>query len=154
MSADEIFEQIEFEIQQIDRLFEIYADLLQRVQDKTPDVVELTAIASVLHSFYNGLESIFSMVAKGIDGDIPEGAESHRSLLALMIRPGLHRPPLLTLHTAGRLTDYLGFRHFYRHSYSFFLEWEKLEKLVTPLEEVWAQVKGEFVAFLQAIRSM
>jgi hypothetical protein len=33
----------------------------------------------------------------------------------------------------------LGFRHFYRHGYSFFLEWDELEELVTPLAEVWDQ---------------
>jgi hypothetical protein len=45
----------------------------------------------------------------------------------------------------------MGFRHFYRHSYSFFLEWEELEKLVTPLAEVWAQTKRELQLFLDSL---
>ena len=52
---------------------------------------------------------------------------------------------------AYRLADYLGFRHFYRHSYSFFLEWDELEKLVTPLAEVWDQTKGELELFLVSL---
>jgi len=51
------------------------------------------------------------------------------------------RGPVLTVGTAHQLVSYLGFRHFYRHSYSFFLEWGELEKLVTPLAEVWEQTK-------------
>jgi len=54
---------------------------------------------------------------------------------------------------AHRLADYLGFRHFYRHSYSFYLEWEEVEKLVMSLEEVWEQAKGELQAFLDSLGS-
>jgi hypothetical protein len=45
----------------------------------------------------------------------------------------------------------LGFRHFYRHSYSFFLEWGELEELVTSLAEVWDQVKDELQLFLDSL---
>ena len=57
----------------------------------------------------------------------------------------------MTTETAHRLADYLGFRRFYRHSYSFFLEWDELEKLVTLLPEVWVQVKGELQLFLDGL---
>lgn len=74
-------EQINFEIGQIERLFEEYADLLKQ---KEPTLVELTAMASVLHSFYSGLENIFLSAAKGIDKDIPSGEGWHRKLLRQM----------------------------------------------------------------------
>lgn len=54
---DKIISQIEFEISQIDQLFIAYSDLLERAQNNTPDLVEVTAVASVLHSFYNGLKT-------------------------------------------------------------------------------------------------
>lgn len=54
--VDKVISQVEFEIGQIDQLFESYADLLEQAQKKTPDLVEVTAMASVLHSFYNGTE--------------------------------------------------------------------------------------------------
>lgn len=58
------------------------------------------------------------------------------------------RGPVLTAETAYFLADYLGFRHFYRHSYSFFLDWDELEKLVVPLAKVWDRVKDELYLFL------
>jgi hypothetical protein len=61
------------------------------------------------------------------------------------------REKVLTINTAHRLADYLGFRHFYRHSYSFFLEWDELEKLVTPLAGVWEQTKVELELFLNSL---
>jgi len=146
-------EQINFEIGQIDRLFEEYADLLKQAQRKEPSLVELTAMASVLHSFYSGLENIFLSVAKGIDQDIPAGAEWHRKLLKQMTEATPNREPLLSVRVFQQLIEYLGFRHFYRHSYSFFLNWERLELLVTPLPEIWEQTRDEIQQFLKQIET-
>lgn len=62
-----------------------------------------------------------------------------------------NRNAVLTAATSERLGEYLGFRHFFRHSYSFFMEWDELEKLVTPLEEVWAQTKKELQLFIDGL---
>ncbi|NLW55485.1 MAG: hypothetical protein GX050_02470 [Firmicutes bacterium] len=67
MSNERIKSQIQFQIQQIDKLLKMYSQLLKECREKEPDLVEITAIASVLHSFYNGLENIFEIIAKRID---------------------------------------------------------------------------------------
>jgi len=103
--------------------------------------------------FYNGLENIFLSIAKGIDEDVPVGSQWHSDLLIRMTGSTENRGSVLTVETAQRLNDYLGFRHFYRHSYSFFLAWNKMEKLVTPLSEVWKQAKGELQLFLESLSS-
>ncbi|MBI3537838.1 MAG: hypothetical protein HY070_09805, partial [Chloroflexi bacterium] len=78
MSASDkkVISEIEFEISQIEQLLATYADLLKRAQDRSPDTVEIAAIASVLHSFYNGIEKIFLSVAKAMDASIPLGERS------------------------------------------------------------------------------
>jgi hypothetical protein len=118
-----------------------------------PDLVEITALASVLHSFYNGLENIFLSIAKGIDADVPTGSQWHRDLLAQMAQSTSNRAPVLTVETAHQLADYLGFRHFFRHSYSFFLDWNEMERLILPLHEVWMQVKTELQLFVDKLDS-
>lgn len=142
---------MKFEIEQIDNLFEAYAGLLDRVQKHSPDLVEVTAVASILHSFYNGLENVFLSIAKEIDGDVPATTQWHRDLLTRMTKAGSNRGPALSVDAAHQLAGYLGFRHFYRHSYSFFLEWDELEKLVTPLTEVWERTKRELLMFLDSL---
>lgn len=151
--AEKVAAQVTFEIEQIDRLLTVYADLLERVQQRTPDLVEVAAIASVVHSFYNGLENIFLSIAKGLDQQVPTGSQWHRDLLVQMSQQTANRGGVISTELARKLADYLGFRHFYRHSYSFFLEWEELKKLVTPLREVWAQVKEELDEFLESLKS-
>ena len=80
----EVISQVTFEIEQIDQLFLVYVDLLERARQGTPNLVEMTVMASVLHSFYNGMENIFLSIAKGIDSEVPTGSQWHRDLLVKM----------------------------------------------------------------------
>lgn len=145
--------QVRFEIRQIDQLLAVYADLIERAQRGTPDRVEVAAIASVLHSFYNGLENTFLSVAKGLDQEVPTGSQWHRDLLVQMSQETAKRGRVISADLARRLADYLGFRHFYRHSYSFLLEWEELRELIAPLRELWTQVKEELTGFLKSVEA-
>jgi hypothetical protein len=149
--AEKVISQVTFEIGQIDQLLAAYRDLWERAQQGTPALVEMTAMASVLHSFYNGLENIFLSIAKGLDPEVPAEAQWHRDLLRQMTQETGNRSRVISAELVQKLTDYLGFRHFYRHSYSFFLEWEELEKLVTALPEVWDQAKKELHEFLASL---
>jgi hypothetical protein len=142
---------VNFEIGQIDQLLAAYADLLERVCHHIPDLIELTALASVLHSFYNGLENIFLAIAKGLDQQVPAGSQWHRDLLVQMAKATANRNRVLSEELARKLADYLGFRHFYRHSYSFFLEWYEMRELVAPLQSLWTRVKGELGEFLEQL---
>lgn len=149
--AEKVVSQVTFEIGQIDQLLAAYRDLWERAQQGTPALVEMTAMASVLHSFYNGLENIFLSIARGLDPAVPAEAQWHRDLLRQMTQETGNRSRVISAELVQKLTDYLGFRHFYRHSYSFFLEWEELEKLVTALPEVWDQAKKELHEFLASL---
>ena len=152
--AEKVASKVQFEINQIDRLFSVYADLLERAAQTPPDSIEIAAIASVLHSFYNGVENIFLIIAKGIDQEVPSGGQWHRDLLIQMTQETPKRKHVISTELAQRLADYLGFRHFYRHSYTFFLEWSEMEKLVLPVREVWEQVKQELLQFLDTLGSV
>lgn len=152
MSIEQIESQIRFEIQQIDKLFDIYGTLLTSCGHKEPDLVEITAMASVLHSFYNGLEKLFEIIAKRIDDRPFLGEQWHKNLLSEMATPTPRRNPVISEGLKEKLVGYLGFRHFFRHSYSFFLEWEELNRLVIPLDEVWNEVKMEVESFLKKIK--
>ena len=148
-----VITQVKVEIEQVDQLFFIYADLLQRVQERAPDLIEITAMASVLHSFYNGLENIFLSIAKELDKKSPAGSQWHRDLLIQMTKQTEKRNSVISAEMSQRLVDYLAFRHFYRHSYSFFLEWDELKKLVTSIKEFWTDLKKEIYEFLTTLES-
>lgn len=97
--TEKVASQVQFQIEQIDHLFESYAGLLEKGGRDRPDLIEVTALASVLHSFYNGLENIFMSIAKGIDSHVPTSANWHRDLLTQMTESNLKRGPVLKVET-------------------------------------------------------
>ncbi|MCL4264921.1 MAG: hypothetical protein KJ069_17005 [Anaerolineae bacterium] len=149
--SDKTVKKILFEITQIDQLLVAYADLLETIQTEAPDIVQTTAVASLLHSFYNGIENIFKVIASEIDHATPEGHAWHQQLIEQMTTKSEQRPAVISAETANVLSEYLSFRHFYRHSYSFFLEWARMENLVLPLGGVWGAVKNELQSFIKGL---
>ena len=70
---DEVFKiKIEHEISRIDKLLSDVDPLLKlcKVREK-PEIIEITAAAQVLHSFYNGIESIIVLYLKNMDEKMP-----------------------------------------------------------------------------------
>lgn len=146
--ADSVFDQIRLEIGQIDLLLETYAVILHHAHHHTPDLVQITAIAAILHSFYNGVEHIFSLVAKQIDHNLPVGANWHRRLLIHMGQSTSHRNVVLSATILGELSSYLAFRHFFRHAYSFLLDWTKIKPLVLTMPTIWNSTKHDVIDFI------
>lgn len=145
--------EIEHEIALIEQNFGAYSELLTQSYESKPDLVDMTAIAAVLHSFYNGVENIFLRVARRIDCSVPTGEQWHRELLAQMATKTDDRTAVVSNEMVEQLEEYLSFRHFFRHAYSVFLDWDELGALVVPLSDVWSKFKGELRSFLDGLVS-
>ena len=143
MSLDKII----FEISEIDKLLNDVEPLLLLCKQRNPDLIETMASAAVLHSFYNGLENIFVHIAKDFDNSVPGGNKWHKKLLEQMIT-GINRKPVLSEENYQKLNEYLIFRHFFRHAYSYRLDWDEMRELVLNIKTVWAKVKAEITDFL------
>jgi len=151
VSPDQITEKIEFELEEVNSLFELYKDELHAVNQK-PNLMELTAFAGVLHSFYNGVEKIFLVIAKNIDKKIPDDSKWHKTLLLQMTTDNESRCAVLSQEMKEQLLDYLAFRHLFRHTYSFRLDWEEMEDLIKSINDVWMKFKSEITGFLKIIQ--
>lgn len=150
VSLEKAISHINFEIQQIDELFISYNELFEKSRVEEPSLIELTAIGSVLHSFYNGIENIFKTIGKNIDGKLPVGHHWHSELLQQMSKDTNNHYSVISEGLKGRLSEYLAFRHFYRNSYSFFLKWNELKKLADPVISVWSESKAELKTFMDS----
>ena len=145
---DLIREQIKFKINDIDKLFAEYELIFEKIKLEVPDLFDMTILGSVLHSFYNGLENIFEIIAKNIDCDVPTGNKSHQELLHQMASENSRRNEILNEDLYLKLREYATFRHFYRNTYSFQLNWEKMKPLVDNLHVVWSEVKFSLENFI------
>lgn len=114
-----IKEQIKFKISDIDKLFIEYDLIFKKIEGEVPDLFDMTILGSVLHSFYNGLENIFEIIAKNIDKNVPTGNKSHQELLHQIASENENRNEIISEELYLKLREYATFRHFYRHAYSF-----------------------------------
>lgn len=145
--SSNVIEKITDAVKDLERFFSSYELLLMYAEKNDPDLTELTALGAVLHSFYNGVEGIFHLVAKLIDDFVPSDSTWHFSLLKQMTEKTTTRKPLISEDTANVLRQYIRFRHFFRHAYAFRLDWIVMKPLVHDVEDVWSNVKREMKTF-------
>jgi hypothetical protein len=147
---DNLRKQVAVERQQLHRLLDAYRPLIERCAMSPPNDIELSALAAMLHSFYNGFENIFKRVATELDGGLPSGEFWHRKLMDSMAIPSGERDPVLSEQFIEHLDDYLEFRHFFRHAYTFDLRWDRMKTLVLRCEETLQLLEGELDHFFEA----
>lgn len=61
------------------------------------------------------------------------------------------REKLLSEDIFGELKQYLNFRHFFRHSYDFVMEWDKMKELVVNVKEVWIEVRESIEKLIKSL---
>ena len=140
-------------VDDLQNLLSSYNSLLEGTAVNEPNKIELAALGTILHSFYNGIEGVFLLVAKHIDQNVPTGHAWHQSLLNSMTETTKMRPPLILPETADSLAAYLKFRHYFRHAYAFMLNWKQMEPLVIGLLPIWGTVKNELIAFASSVQT-
>jgi hypothetical protein len=98
--------------------------------------------------FYSGLERIFEIIAREVDGALPTGHVWHRDLLFQMSRdmPDV-RPGVISEAIAAMLDQFRRFRHLVRNAYAMNLDQEKMAGLVSSLPELRQQLRAELSSF-------
>ncbi|HIC88571.1 MAG TPA: hypothetical protein EYP04_04115 [Anaerolineae bacterium] len=142
---------VEDELKALERVAGQMDELLTRCADP-PTWIELTAMASLLHQFYTGVESIFERIGVTLGEGLPKSAYWHIDLLNQMaekrekVRPAVIDEPL-----RARLKDYLDFRQFFRHAYGYTLEWSKMRWMVESLSETLTLLREQLDAFFETL---
>ena len=142
--------KIKFEISQVDMMISETEPLLKITQNKIPDKIETAALGLFLHSFYNGIENILKFIIKDENGKLPSGIKWHKELLDLCFIEINGKNRLFNENVKTILDDYLSFRHFIRNTYSYKLNWERMENLVLKIEENWNLIKTEILNYLES----
>jgi len=141
--------KIEHEISRIDKSLEDAKPLLDLCKLKEPDFVERAASAQILHSFYNGVESIIVLLFKHMDVKLPNDLRWHKTLLEMAFGTNSQNTKIFTNDIKKKLDDYLSFRHLIRHSYGSELKWDEMGPLIKEIEDIWKIVKTDFEKFIE-----
>jgi hypothetical protein len=138
----------EHEISRIGKSLEDVEPLLKLCKIKSPDIIEMTAAAQVLHSFYNGVESVIILFLKHLNEKLPNDLKWHKTLFEMAFGNNSETIKIIRDDMKRKLEKYLLFRHFIRHSYSSELDWNEMGPLVKEIEDVWKIIKDDFEEFI------
>lgn len=121
---------------------------LERPPEDMPDY-DRAATGYYLHSFYNGCENIFLTIARFFENDLEPGGW-HTNLLKRMklTIPG-YRPAVIDQELYHLLNDFRSFRHVFRHSYSFELDWERERLVAKKVSRTASLLDAQIKRFLQ-----
>ena len=149
---EQLIFKINNEVNQIEKLLATHELLIKLCKAKTPDSTEIAAVGTILHSFYNGIEKIFLFIAKDFDKEVPSGEKWHRNLIMQLNKKTESRNEILDEKVKNIVLNYLGFRHYFRHSYDFQLDWDLVKDNFLLLSTNWAEIKQSIQNFLNSIK--
>ena len=132
-----VHELVEAELENIERTIAEFPD-----SDLLPNLssLELAGVAVLVHNFYNGVENILKQIIIASDKKLPNGSSWHRDLINIAMSNDI-----ISESTAKELRQYLAFRHFFSHGYSFDLD----KECIIPLAK---DVQGMLASFRDDIR--
>ena len=146
--------QIKLELDNLERITQEMEDFLEQLSGREPNVIELSGVGGHLHSFYMGIERIFERIAVTLNGGIPAGESWHTLLLREMESEISDvRPALINHELALRLLEYLRFRHLFRHTYGYELQWKKCRPLAEDVSDTLTIFKEQISRFFEKLRN-
>lgn len=115
--------RIEQECRGLERKMELY----RKERDEEVKDSHASAMATIAHGIYNGVENVLKDIVRYFDGNLPTGSDWHTKLLvrAHNPNPGV-REAIISEDTAKVLGDLKSFRHIFRGIYQSSLVPEKV----------------------------
>lgn len=142
MIREQLKDQCEAEFENIQAVLEELRSVL-RPGKADYTVAELAAIATFLHNTYNGVENILKRILYYRKIELRTDATWHKNLLKQAADTGI-----ISNNLHATLSDYLSFRHFFVHAYSFTLRWEELKPLSDRIDETMAEFKAAVITYI------
>jgi hypothetical protein len=145
---ENIKQKIIFEISQIEETIESTKPLRNLCKTRMPDIIEKSAVALLLQSFYNGIENILIIIVKYFDFKLPNSNKWHKELLEKAFEETEKHKKIFRDEIKTILTDYMSMRHFIRHTYGFRLDWEQMQELTNEIDNIWIVIKEDLNKFM------
>jgi len=128
-------------------------DNLELPPDRVPNY-DRGAIGYLLHNFYNGCENIFRSIARFFENDLGPSTW-HKDLLKRMkMEISGYRPRVIDNELYRLLDDFRAFRHKFRHTYGFELDWEKEQIVARKLLKTKVLLETQIKAFLDQLNKI
>ena len=138
-----VHEQVEAEFENIERTLAEMPDF-----ESLPNLssLELAGLAALIHNFYNGIENILKQLVNAAGKKLPDGPSWHQDLINTAVANNI-----ISESTARKLRQYLAFRHFFSHGYSFELDPKRISNLVKDIRAIFDCFRNEINKAIERI---
>ncbi len=126
-------------LQLLEAEFDAAAGRVDLTSDTPIPNYDRSAVGYILHGFYNGCENIFRTIAGFFENDLGSDSWHHDLLRRMLLEVEGYRPRVIDEPLFRVLDDFRAFRHKFRHSYGFELDWER-ERLVVAKFKLAAEM--------------
>ncbi len=142
------------ELNKMGNLRKEFSRIKDKLEEKEISSYDRAAIGYYLHNFYNGCENIFRSIARFFENDFGPQAWHSDLLKRMKLNIPGYRPPVIDEELFCLLDDFRGFRHKFRHSYVFDLDWEKERLVAQKFHKTLALLEQQIHFFLQNLKEI
>lgn len=140
-------------IKRLEKDFSVVEDMLDNPPEKV-SFYDRSAVGYYLHSFYNGCENIFRAIARFFENDLGHQTWHSDMLKRMKLEISGYRPPVIDEELFCLLDDFRGFRHRFRHSYTFELDWERERFVARKFRHTAGLLYKQIEIFLKEIEKI
>jgi hypothetical protein len=141
MNPDELREDVEYEIEMLDKTIEVIEIQLRDQGTREPTDFEKAGFGTLLMNFYGGIEHALKLIAKYEGIQLPSGERWHVELFARFLKPMPSGKPAVFDESISRLMrPYRKFRHVVMHGYSIMLDWKRMQDMVRSARRALTRV--------------
>lgn len=127
--------RVQAELENIDK---IIRDMPVTTTLSSLSTLELAGVGALLNSFYNGLENIIKQIILSRKLPLPTGETWHKDLVEIACTESI-----ISESTKDGFKEYLAFRHFFSHGYTFDLDPARIDPLVSKIESIYKAFKND-----------
>lgn len=137
---------------------EIINELLNKIKkmeiSDSSSEEKVIILGYLLHNLYCALEDLFSEIAKIFENQIEDPSKYHKELLKrVSIEIPKIRPKVISKESFKILDELRGFRHVFRHSYSYELDPQKVKLLRNKVLNNWEKILKDLENFKNFLKS-
>jgi len=145
MTKKQLKEYCDAEFENIDSVLSELALVIKPNKQKY-SVADMAAMATFIHNCYNGVENVLKRSLVFSSFETRETATWHKDLLKTSLDGKIISEKLYET-----LSNYLSFRHFFVHAYSFTLRWEELKPLAKSLKKTVEEFRSEIDGYMNSL---
>ena len=147
--------EFEFQVALIKTIYQRLNEKLVVIEKETPSREMIDSAGYWMHNLYCAFEDLFKVVSAFWENNLNPDGDYHVNLLKrMMINIKDIRPPLLSLDSYEYLNELRGFRHVFRHAYSYGLDDERIGYLIRKTVSNKEMVLADLSKFREKIENI